>query len=169
MNKLREFFRFDEAHWQTLVVTYAAKFLFLVILLVIGFWSISRVLRVSNAFMSRRDFDNTLKCFFRNFTNILVKALFVLFVLNLVGIQTTSVLTIIGATSVAIGLALQGTLTNFAGGVMILLLRPFKIGDRLEAQGKKSRVAEIQLFNTVITNEDKKEFSFQTVYCRMEL
>ena len=89
MNKLREFFRFDEAHWQTLVVTFAAKFLFLVILLVIGFWIINRLLSVFNAFLSKRDFDNTFKSFLRNFSGILVKALFVLFVLNIVGIQMT--------------------------------------------------------------------------------
>ncbi|PWT97033.1 MAG: hypothetical protein C5B52_14515 [Bacteroidetes bacterium] len=153
---LHKFFNINSSHWESLLFSYAVKIVIAVVLLIIGFWIINRILRVFNSFFTRRHIDNTLKNFLRNFVNVLIKALFVLFVLNVVGIETTSLLTVIGAASLAIGLALQGTLTNFAGGVIILLFRPFKVGDRIEAQTKKGVVQEIQIFNTVILTPENK-------------
>ena len=155
-DSLNNFFHFNNEHWQSLLTGYAIKIVAAILLLVIGFWIINRVLRVFNSFFSKITIDTTLKNFLRNFVSILIKTLFILFVLNMVGIETTSLLTVIGAASLAIGLALQGTLTNFAGGVVILLFRPFKVGDRIEAQGKKGVVQEIQMFNTIILTQENK-------------
>jgi len=155
-DSLNNFFKLDTDHWQSVLVGYTIKIVVAVLLLIVGFWIINRLLRIFNAFFSRRTIDSTLKNFLRNFFNILIKTLFILFVLNAVGIETTSLLTVIGAASLAIGLALQGTLTNFAGGVIILLFRPFKVGDKIEAQGKKGVVQEIQMFNTVIVTAENK-------------
>ena len=103
-----------------------------------------------------RNFDDTYKRFTRNLLNFALKTVLIISILNFAGFRTTSVIALLGAAGLAVGLALQGTLTNFAGGVLLLIFKPFKIGDLVEAQGKKGIVTEIQIFTTLIVTEDNK-------------
>lgn len=128
-----------------------------VVILGIGWWLINRFLSfLDKRLENSKKLDTTIKSFVRNFIHIGLRALLILIVLNIVGIQTTSIVAILGAASFAVGLALQGSLANFAGGVLILVFKPFKIGDVIEAHGKVGRVKEIQLFNSIMVTGDNK-------------
>jgi small conductance mechanosensitive channel len=140
----------------TLAISYAIKAVIAVILLIIGFWIINRFIRVSDRILEARNFDMTFKRFIRNLAGIGLKVVLIITIFNFAGFRTTSVITLLGAAGLAVGLALQGTLTNFAGGVLLLLFKPFKVGDIIEAQGKRGMVDEIQLFTTVVKTEENK-------------
>jgi small conductance mechanosensitive channel len=140
----------------TLAISYAIKVVVAVILLIIGFWIINRFIKISDRILEARNFDMTFKRFIRNLAGIGLKVVLIITIFNFAGFRTTSVITLLGAAGLAVGLALQGTLTNFAGGVLLLLFKPFKVGDIIEAQGKKGMVDEIQLFTTVVKTEENK-------------
>ncbi len=140
----------------TLAISYGIKAVIAIILLIIGFWLINRVVRISDRVLEAKKFDITFKRFTRNLLGFGLKIVLVISILNFAGFRTTSVIALLGAAGLAVGLALQGTLTNFAGGVLLLLFKPFKVGDTIEAQGKKGVVYEIQLFTTVVKTEDNK-------------
>lgn len=137
-------------------ISYALKLLIASILLIIGFWFINRVLVVAEKRLHVKNFDVTFKKFTRNLLNFGLKSVLIVSVLNFAGFRTTSVIALLGAAGLAVGLALQGSLTNFAGGVLLLLFKPFKVGDLIEAQGKRGTVSEVQIFTTIITTEDNK-------------
>lgn len=123
--------------------------------LIIGLWIIKRVVKLVGRGMEKGT-DATLAKFLSNLTSIGLKALLFISVASMIGIETTSFIAVLGAAGLAIGLALQGSLANFAGGVLVLMFRPFKVGDFVEAQGVAGTVAEIQIFNTVIKTGDNK-------------
>ena len=148
--------KLNDGTWQNAILVYVIKIVAAGLILAIGFWIINRLTRVVNAFFDKRKIDSTVKSFFKTLIGATLKIVLVIFLLNFIGIQTTSIVALIGAAGLAIGLALQGTLTNFAGGVMLLMFKPFRIGDTIEAQGKKGRVRDIQIFNTVLLGEDGK-------------
>jgi small conductance mechanosensitive channel len=106
--------------------------------------------------LALRKADLALQGFISSLANIILKILLIVSVASMIGIQTTSFVAAIGAAGLAIGLALQGSLANFAGGVLILLFRPFKIGDWIEAQGVSGTVDSIQIFHTVLRTGDNK-------------
>jgi len=136
---------------------YFIKIAIAVLILGIGWWLISRFLVfLDKKLENSKKLETTIKSFIRNFIHIALRALLILIVLNVVGIQTTSIVAILGAASFAVGLALQGSLANFAGGILILIFKPFKIGDVIEAHGKVGRVKEIQLFNSIMVTGDNK-------------
>lgn len=135
---------------------YTTKAIVALIILAIGFWVINKLVRLTDKLFGINRFDVTFKKFIRNFINAGLKVFLVVFVLNFVGVEATSIVALIGAAGLAIGLALQGTLTNFAGGILLLLFKPFKVGDIIEAQGKRGVVTEIQIFTTVITTQENK-------------
>ena len=139
-----------------IAVGYAIKLAVAAILLLIGFWLINRLLRLAEKSLHVRNFDVTFKRFTRNLLNFGLKAVLVISILNFAGFHTTSFIALLGAAGLAVGLALQGTLTNFAGGVLLLLFKPFKIGDLIEAQGKKGIVSEIQIFTTLVITDDNR-------------
>jgi len=147
--------KLDDGSWQTMVLVYAIKIVLAAIILFIGFWIINRISKLINSFFDHRKIDNTVKSFLKTLISTTLKIVLIIIILNFIGIQTTSIVALIGAAGLAIGLALQGTLTNLAGGVMILLFKPFKIGDIIEAQGKKGRVNDIQIFNTILIADNK--------------
>jgi len=140
----------------SLGIAYAIKLLIATILLLIGFWFINRLLRVAEKTLHVKNFDITFKKFIRNLLNFGLKTVLIISILNFAGFRTTSVIALLGAAGLAVGLALQGTLTNFAGGVLLLLFKPFKVGDIIEAQGKKGVVTEVQIFTTIVTTEDNR-------------
>jgi len=137
-------------------IAYAIKLLAASILLLIGFWLINKFLNIAERTLHSKKFDVTFKKFIRNLLNFGLKAVLIISILNFAGFHTTSIIAILGAAGLAIGLALQGTLTNFAGGVLILLFKPFKVGDLIEAQGKKGIVSEVQIFTTIVTTDDNR-------------
>ena len=141
--------------WNTLI-SYAGKLALAVVALLLGFSVIGSITKAVAKALNKREVDPSLIPFLRSLIGILLKAALVLAVLGMVGIETTSFIAILGAAGLAVGMALSGTLQNFAGGVMILLFKPFKVGDVLEAQGFTGKVDEIQIFNTIMKTPDNR-------------
>ncbi|GAC1031977.1 mechanosensitive ion channel family protein [Pseudomonas sp. No.21] len=142
--------------WLPIILEYSGKLTLALITLLIGWWLINRITnRVSNLLAMRR-VDKTLHGFIGSLANMVLKVLLLVSVASMVGIETTSFIAAIGAAGLAIGLALQGSLANFAGGVLILLFRPFKAGDFIEAQGVMGTVDQIQIFHTVLRTGDNR-------------
>jgi small conductance mechanosensitive channel len=124
--------------------------------LVIGLWVIKWILKAINAGMSKGNVDESLKPFLISLIGSLLKVMLAISIMSMLGIAMTSFIAILGAAGLAVGMALSGTLQNFAGGVMILLFKPFKVGDFIEAQGFAGSVKEIQIFVTILTTPDNK-------------
>lgn len=139
-----------------LVITYGMKLLVAIIVLIIGLWIIKRVVKVLDKMMEKREVSVSLRGFLKALTSILLKVMLFISIAGMVGIETTSFIAILGAAGLAIGLALQGTLANFAGGVMILLFKPFKVGDLIESQGHLGSVKEIHIFVTILLTPENK-------------
>jgi len=119
-----------------------------VIIFFVGIWIINIFSRGLRKFFQKKDYDETLERFLYDLINIGLKILLIVLVVTQLGVQTSSLVAILGAAGLAIGLALQGSLSNFAGGVLILFFKPFKIGDFIEAQGVSGTVKEISIFTT---------------------
>ncbi len=139
-----------------MAMQYGPKLVLAIVVLFGGLWIVNRVVRLVVKTMERSNAEPTLAKFLSSLVSIGLKALLLISVASMIGIETTSFIAILGAAGLAIGLALQGTLANFAGGVLVLLFRPYKIGDFIEAQGVSGTVSEIQIFNTVIKTGDNK-------------
>ncbi len=137
-------------------VEYGPKLIGAIIVWIIGSIIISKLLNLFGKMMDKSGTDASLKPFLKSIIGILLRVLLVISVLSMLGVAMTSFIAILGAAGLAIGMALSGTLQNFAGGVMILLFKPFKVGDFLDAQGYKGTVKEIQIFNTILTDLDNK-------------
>lgn len=138
----------------SMVMTYAPKVLLAIVTLVIGLWLINRFINVLDKKLGAR--DPTLNKFVCGLIGVIFKVLLFISVASMIGIATTSFIAVIGAAGLAIGLALQGSLANFAGGVLILIFKPFKVGDTIEAQGFLGAVAEIQILYTVVNTFDNR-------------
>ncbi len=138
------------------LTTYGLRLLGAIIALVIGLWIIKIIVRSIRKGLDKGKMDESLKPFITSLVAITLKTLLVVSVLGMMGIQMTSFIAIIGAAGLAVGLALSGTLQNFAGGAMILLFKPFKVGDFIKAQGFAGSVKEIQIFNTILNTSDKQ-------------
>ena len=134
--------------FQTMVVLYLPRLLMAAVALVVGWWLISWVTRLLARGTKR--FDVSLSTFLTSLASIVLKVLLLVSVAGMVGFETTSFVAILGAAGLAVGLALQGTLANFAGGVLILIFKPYIVGDTIESQGKSGEVREIQIFNTIL-------------------
>jgi small conductance mechanosensitive channel len=139
-----------------LLELYGPNLLLALVTLIIGWWIIKWVSRIFMKIMDKRNVDPGLKTFLKSMVSILLKVMLIISVAGMVGIETTSFIAILGAAGLAVGMALSGTLQNFAGGVMILLFKPFKVGDFIEAQGHMGSVREIQIFNTILKTPDNK-------------
>ena len=139
-----------------LLMTYGPKILLAIIVLIIGIWIINRFARVTRKLMTARNVNVSLIGFVSSLTSIGLKALLLVSVAGMIGIETTSFIAILGAAGLAIGLALQGTLGNFAGGVMVLIFKPYKVGDLIEAQGHLGVVKEIHIFVTILLSPQNK-------------
>ncbi len=137
-------------------LTYGPKLILAIVVLILGFWISNVLSRALLRRMKKRKADISLQTFFTSMVNILLKTLIVLSVLGMVGVEVTSFIAILGAAGLAVGLALSGTLQNFAGGVIILIFRPFKTGDYIDGLGYNGTVSEIQLFVTILKTPDNK-------------
>ncbi|MNQ69912.1 Small-conductance mechanosensitive channel [compost metagenome] len=142
--------------WLPVLLEYSGKLTLALLTLLIGWWLINLLTGKIGTLMQHRRVDRTLQGFIGSLANIILKVLLMVSVASMIGISTTSFVAAIGAAGLAIGLALQGSLANFAGGVLILLFRPFKVGDFIEAQGVSGTVDHIQIFHTVLRTGDNK-------------
>ena len=142
--------------WLPMIMEYGSRFLLAVVTLAIGWWLINVLTHRVGRLLAMRNADLALQHFITSLANIALKVMLVVNVASMIGVATTSFVAAIGAATLAIGLALQGSLANFAGGVLILLFRPFRIGDWIEAQGTSGTVDSIQIFHTVLRTGDNK-------------
>lgn len=143
----------SEAVWIVIKIVIALAIYFL------GRWIVRRVVRLIDVAMERRKVDVSLRSFMRNTVRVVFSLILVLIVVQTLGVNVTSLIAVFSAATLAIGMALSGTAQNFAGGVMILMMKPYRVGDYISAQGQSGTVREIKLFSTVITTTDN-----QTIY-----
>ena len=122
-----------------------------IIVFILGLWVIKFINRMVIRFFNKADYDPSLESFLQSFISIGLKIMLFVIVITQLGVESTSLVAIIGAAGLAIGLALQGSLANFAGGVLILLFKPFKVGDFITAQGVDGTVKEISIFTTKLS------------------
>lgn len=142
--------------WLPGIIKFGLKLLAVAVIVFVGRWLIGKVDRFLKRIFERKDVEISLAGFLRNIVKVLLYLIVFLLAIGTLGIKTTSFAAILAAVSLAIGMALSGTLQNFAGGVIILLLRPFKVGDYIQAQGFEGTVKSIQLFNTLLNTADHK-------------
>ena len=139
-----------------LAVKYGLKLLLALVTLIIGLWIIKGIMKAIGRNMEKKDVDATVRQFVSSLLSMLLKVMLVIAVISMVGVKMTSFVAILAAAGFAIGMALSGTLQNFAGGVMLIIFKPFKAGDFIEAQGYTGTVKEIQIFNTILKTPDNK-------------
>jgi small conductance mechanosensitive channel len=138
-----------------MAIEYGPKFILAILTLIIGLWVIKRFVNSTKShFVSKA--DPTLGSFIGSLLSAVLKGVLLIAVASMIGIETTSFIAVLGAAGLAIGLALQGSLANFAGGVLILMFKPFKVGDLIEAQGHIGTVKDIQIFNTLLSTGDNR-------------
>lgn len=142
--------------WLPVVLEYSGKLTLALVTLLIGWWLISKLTGSIGRLLNMRQVDRALSSFIGSLVSIVLKVLLLISVASMIGVETTSFIAMIGAAGLAIGLALQGSLANFAGGVLIMLFRPFRAGDWIEAQGVSGSVDSIQIFHTTLKTADNK-------------
>jgi len=140
-----------------LLATYGLKIVFAIIVLIVGRWVARLFSKLIQRVMKKRDVDETLRSFAGNLTYYALLTFVVLAALGQLGIQTTSFIAVIGAAGLAIGLALQGSLANFASGFLMIMFRPFKVGDFIEGAGVAGTVESLQIFTTQLRTPDNKK------------
>lgn len=148
---------FDFTKLTDMGIEYGTKILLALAVLIIGLWVIKIIMKGVKKALGKTEIDESLRGFILSLVGWALKILLFITALGQLGVQTTSFIAIIGAAGLAIGMALQGSLANFAGGALILLFKPFKIGDLIEAQDAIGVVKEIQIFVTKIITPDNKE------------
>lgn len=142
---------------KTYVVPLGLKLLAAVIVLVLGRWVIKMIKKwMANGLMSRHG-DATLHSFLSNLVSVVLYFFLIMAIVGILGINTSSLVALLASAGLAVGMSLGGTLQNFAGGVLIIMFRPFKVGDFIAAQGMEGIVSEIQIFNTHLLTTDNKE------------
>lgn len=137
-------------------VAYGMKIIGAIAIVVIGFWLTNVITKITSKILKKKSFDPTLSKFITSITKILLQIVVVLAALNTLNFQTTSLIAIIGAAGLAVGFALQGSLSNFASGVMLIVFRPIKVHDLITAAGETGVVEEIGVFTSTIVTLDNK-------------
>jgi len=137
-------------------IKFGFKLIICIIIYIIGKKIIKYLNSLFLKLLKKREVEASVESFLKSLVNIMLYIALFLIIVNILGVNSTSFVAILASAGVAIGMALSGTLQNFAGGVMILLFKPYKIGDYIEAQGQGGTVKEIQIFNTVLTTSDNR-------------
>ncbi len=140
-----------------LALHYGVNFIAAIAIFFLGKWIVAIVTGIIEKLMVKANVEETLVSFVKNLSYYMLLAVVIVAALNKMGVQTTSIVAVIGAATLAIGLALQGSLANFAAGVMIIIFHPFKVGDFVEAGGTSGIIKEVQIFNTIMTTPDNKK------------
>lgn len=149
-------FSFNWNDYSPMIVEYGSNLFFALVILVVGLWLAKLISNSFKRIMLKSNLDASLVPFLGSLVSTILKILVAISALTMLGIEMTSFVAILGAASLAVGMALSGTLQNFAGGVMILIFKPFKVGDFITAQGHTGTVKEIQIFNTIMNTPDNK-------------
>ena len=139
-----------------MAIAYGPSLVLAVVTLLVGLWVINAFVRGLNATFEKGGMEKSLKSFLSSLIRNGLKVLLVISVASMIGIETTSFIAVLGAAGLAVGLALQGSLANFAGGVLILIFRPYKVGDFISAAGVSGTVKRIEIFSTIMTTPDNK-------------
>lgn len=141
----------------SIIVPIAGRILLAIAVLIIGSKLVKKLTVLIEKQMRRRDIDASLQSFLVPLVKVLLQTLLIITIASMLGVELTSVIAMLGAASLAVGLALQGSLSNFAGGVLILMLKPFKVGDFIQANGQMGTVQEIQIFYTILNMPDNRK------------
>ncbi len=147
MDKLSELERFAEQAMEWLW-DFIPNLIVATVILILGLWIIRFINHLVKRFFERKDYDLALESFLQSFIKIALKVILFVLVVTQLGVKSSSLVAMLGAAGLAIGLALQGSLANFAGGVLILIFKPFRVGDWISAQGVDGTVKEISIFTT---------------------
>ncbi|CAH8281372.1 small conductance mechanosensitive channel [Mariniflexile fucanivorans] len=147
----------DTTYWIGLITEYGLKIIGAIAIWIIGSWIIKKLLKATRKVMTKSNYEESLQKFLINLLSWGLKILLIITLLGTLGVPTTSFAAIIAAAGLAVGLALQGSLGNFAGGVLIMIFKPFKIGDLIEAQGEIGVVKQIEIFTTKLIGLSNKE------------
>ena len=136
---------------------HAPNVLLAIVILVVGLWIINNIVKLLGKAMDKSKLDKDVQPFLKSLFGVLLKVMLIFSVAEMVGVKTTSFIAVLAAAGFAVGMALQGSLGNFAAGVMVLIFKPYKVGDLINAQDQLGHVNEIQIFNTIITTLDHKQ------------
>jgi small conductance mechanosensitive channel len=147
---------FSSPDFYDFILSIGINLIVAVVVLFVGFKLANFLSRATATILDKRDSDPGLKSFLKSLISNLVKLLTVITVFTQLGVEMTSFIAILGAAGFAIGMAFSGTLSNLAGGVMVLVFKPFKVGEFIEAQGETGTVKEIQIFHTILLTPDNK-------------
>lgn len=150
---------FTDGSWIEAVTPYLVNIALAIVIYVVGKWVARRVLNLTLKLMEKRNMDDALRDFLSSILSALMTFVVALIALGQLGVDTTSLLALLGAAGLAVGLALKDSLSNFAAGVLLILFKPFKIGDYVEAGGTDGTVMKISIFNTILMSPDNKEIT----------
>ncbi|MEM9144410.1 MAG: mechanosensitive ion channel domain-containing protein, partial [Bacteroidota bacterium] len=138
------------------VFEYGPKVLGAILIYIIGSWIVGKIVKAIRKMMAKSQYDESLQKFLHNLVSWALKVLLVIIVISTLGVDVTTFAAVIAAAGLAVGLALQGSLSNFAGGVLIMIFKPYRIGDLIEAQDTLGVVKEIEIFTTKLVTPDNK-------------
>lgn len=156
MNKIEEFLGWKSGDMAQVLINIGIKLAIALTILIVGFWIAKYVGKAVRRLLTIRNTDESLIGFLSSLVTVILKVLVLVSAVTQLGVEMTSFVAILGAAGLAIGMAFSGTLSNFAGGVMILLFKPFKVGDLVTTQGETGVVHEVQIFNTILHTTDNK-------------
>ena len=139
-----------------LATSLGSRILTAIVVFLIGRWIVKKLNRIVLSIMEKKQVEASLFSFTKSLVSITLNFILIIVIIGVLGIETSSFIALFASAGIAVGMALSGTLQNFAGGIMILIFKPFKVGDVLEAQGQTGTVKEIQIFNTIISTPDNK-------------
>lgn len=148
---------FDVQQIITNLLDWAPKLVGALLVLIIGFWIVGMITRIVGKAMDRAGLDRDVQPFLKSLVSVVLKILVVISAAGIVGVETTAFAALIAAAGLAIGMAMQGTLGHFAAGVMVLIFKPYRVGDLVDLQGQVGHVQEIQVFNTILKSLDNKK------------
>ncbi len=140
----------------TMAIEYAPKFIMALVVLIVGLWIINKLVDIAGKAMEKSGVSEDIRPFLSSLIGVLLKVLLLFSVAGMVGIETTSFVAMLAAAGFAIGMALQGSLGNFAAGVMVLVFKPYKVGDVVKIEDEMGHVKEIQIFNTLVKTFDNR-------------
>lgn len=140
-----------------LMLSVGPKMLWALVVFVAGWWAIGRVVSMLERVSEQTDYDEALESFIISISNVGLKVILLVSIAGMLGFETTSLIAVLGAMAFAVGMALQGSLSNFAGGVLILIFKPFRVGDFIESQGYIGTVVSLQIFQTILHTVDNKQ------------
>ncbi len=160
MHFIESIFDLKSGDFSKVIFGFITNVVLAIVITVVGFWFTGILTRFVNKMLQKSDTDAGLTSFLSSFLSMALKIMVVITAITQLGVQMTSFLTLLGAAGIAVGMAFSGTLSNFAGGIMILVLKPFKVGDEIKALGEQGTISEIQIFNTYLKTVDNKTVIF---------